>query len=403
MKNPALKIAYFAGTMKPGHDGVTRVLYKLIETLQERNIENIFFSPIIPEEEIQPTKMFEIPSVTFPLYKDYRFPVALQKSFESRLAEFNPDILHINSPCPLGFAAVKYGLRHNIPVVATYHTHFASYAKYYKVKALESISWNYFRMIYNSCDMVYVPSKPILEELRSHGLTNLKYIPHGVDTEVFNPKFYSDEWRNKYNPEGKKILLFAGRLVWEKDLDTLANTYKLLKEKRKDIKLVLAGDGPIKNELQKLMPDALFLGYLSGSQLSTVFASSDIFVFPSTTETFGNVTLEAMASGIPPVCSREGGAYGVIEENKTGLIAEPRDPYDLAKKIERLVDNPAFREQIAKNSLNYAKEQSWEKIFDRLFRSYEEIIESHKIINQYRSKTFRSAYNQLCFRRSIHA
>jgi len=403
MKNSAIKIAYFAGSMKPGHDGVTRVLYKLIETLNERNIENIFFSPIIPQDSAQPTKMFEIPSVVFPLYKDYRFPVALQKSFESRLAEFKPDILHINSPCPLGFAAVKYGLRHNIPVVATYHTHFASYAKYYKVKALESVSWSYFRMIYNSCDQVFVPSKPILEELRNHGLTNLKYIPHGVDTDVFNPKFYSDEWRNKNDLNCKTILLFAGRLVWEKDLNTLANAYKILKEKRNDIKFVLAGDGPIRNELQTLMPDALFLGYLSGRELSTAFASSDIFVFPSTTETFGNVTLEAMASGIPPICAKEGGAYGVIEENKTGLIANPRDARDLAMKIEKLVDNPALRKAIAKNSFEYAKEQSWEKIFNKLFESYGEVIQSHKINNQYKSKTYCRSYNQLCFRRSIHA
>ncbi len=304
MKNSTMKIAYFAGSMKPGQDGVTRVLYKLIEVLNRRNIENIFFSPIIPEEETLPTKMFEIPSVSFPLYRDYRFPVAVQKTFESRLNEYKPDLLHINSPCPLGFAAVKYGLRHNVPVVATYHTHFASYAKYYKVKALESVSWNYFRIIYNSCEMVYVPSKPILEELRSHGLINLQYIPHGVDNKAFNPSFHSMEWRNKYNVANKKVLLYAGRLVWEKDLKTLADAYKILHEKRSDIKFVLAGDGPVKNDLKTLMPEALFLGYLSGPELSAAFASSDIFVFPSTTETFGNVTLEAMASGIVPVCAK---------------------------------------------------------------------------------------------------
>jgi glycosyltransferase involved in cell wall biosynthesis len=397
-----MRIAYFAGSMKPGQDGVTRVLYKLIEALNRRNIENIFFSPIIPEET-RPTKMIESPSITFPLYKDYRFPFAVQKTFESRLNEFKPDLLHINSPCPLGFAAVKYGLRHNIPVVATYHTHFASYAKYYKVNAHESVSWNYFRIIYNSCEMVYVPSKPILEELRGHGLINLQYIPHGVDNKAFNPSFYSLEWRNKYNAADKKVLLYAGRLVWEKDLKTLADAYKILHEKRSDIKFVLAGDGPVKNELKTLMPEALFLGYLSGSELSAAFASSDIFVFPSTTETFGNVTLEAMASGIVPICAREGGAYGVIEENKTGLIANPRDAENLSEKIEILLNNPKLRKKMAENCLNYAREQSWEKIFDRLFGSYEEIIQTYKINNQYKPRTYSRYYNQLFFKRSIHA
>jgi len=396
MNSSALKIAYFAGSMKPGHDGVTRVLYKLIEALNANGIKNIFFSPIIPAEEEQLTKMYEIPSFTFPMYKDYKFPIAGHKSFEEKLEEFKPDILHINSPCPLGYAAVKYGLKHNIPVVATYHTHFASYAKYYKVKALESVSWSYFRVIYNNCETVYVPSKPILEELNSHGLYNLEYLPHGVDTKIFNPGFYSEDWKIRNNLQDKTILLFAGRLVWEKDLHTLAMAYKILKGKRNDIALVIAGDGPIKNELKEYMPDAIFLGQLSGSDLSTAYASSDIFIFPSTTETFGNVTLEAMASGIPPICAKEGGAYGIIDDGVTGLIAKPRDPVDLSNKIEYLVNFPLKRKLIAANSLAFAKEQSWEKIFKKLFYSYQEVLHNYLIKKSYKKKVFNR-------RRSYHS
>jgi phosphatidylinositol alpha 1,6-mannosyltransferase len=384
MDYSTLKVAYFAGTMKPGHDGVTRVLYKLIEALNANGIKNIFFSPIIPPEKEQPTKMYEIPSLTFPVYKDYRFPVAGHKSFEDKLEEFKPDILHINSPCPLGYAAVKYGLRHNIPVVATYHTHFASYAKYYKVKALESVSWSYFKVIYNNCETVYVPSKPILEELNNHGLYNLQYLPHGVDTNIFNPVFYSEEWKSRNNLQGKTILLFVGRLVWEKDLNTLSMAYRILKGKRDDVALVIVGDGPIKNELKEYMPDAIFLGQLSGSDLSTAYASSDIFVFPSTTETFGNVTIEAMASGIPPTCAKEGGAYGIIDDGVTGLITTPRDPIDLANKIEYLVNSPAKRKIIAANALAFAKEQSWEKIFIKLFLSYQEVLHNYLIKKNYK-------------------
>jgi glycosyltransferase involved in cell wall biosynthesis len=332
--------------------------------------------------------MYEIPSFTFPIYKDYKFPFAGHRSFEEKLEEFKPDILHINSPCPLGYAAVKYGMKHNIPVVATYHTHFASYAKYYKVKALESVSWSYFRVIYNNCETVYVPSKPILEELNSHGLYNLQYLPHGVDTNVFNPGLYSEEWKTKNNLQGKTILLFVGRLVWEKDLNTLSLAYRILKGKRDDIAMVIVGDGPIRNELKELMPDALFLGQLSGNDLSTAYASSDIFVFPSTTETFGNVTIEAMASGIPPICAKEGGAYGIIDDGVTGLITNPRDPVDLSDKIEYLVNSTVKRKLIAANSLAFAKEQSWDKIFKKLFFSYQEVLHNYLIKKNYKKKVF---------------
>ncbi len=374
-----IRIAYFAGTMKPGHDGVTRVLYKIIEELNRRKINNIFFSPIVPSHEERLTKMVKVPSFTFPFYKDYKVSLPLQHLLEKNLQDFQPDILHINSPCPLGHAAVKYGHKHNIPVVATYHTHFSSYAKYYQVKVLESFGWNYFRSLYNKCEKVFVPSLPIMEELFSHGLNTIEYLPHGVDTEVFNPKFRSVEWKEKLGIENKFALLYAGRLVWEKDLATLADTYKILSSQRNDISFIIAGDGPIKEELKNLMPNAIFLGHLSGNDLSTVYASSDIFVFPSTTETFGNVTVEAMASGIPPICVREGGAYGIIKEGVTGLIAEPKNPYDLADKINRLLDDPVLRIRIAIAAFKFAQEQTWDKILDKLFDSYLNVINDYKI------------------------
>jgi glycosyltransferase involved in cell wall biosynthesis len=364
--------------MRPGHDGVTRVLYRLIKHLTDRNLENIFFSPIIPSPAESPTKMFEVPSVTFPLYKDYRFAMPGLRHFERDLREFQPDILHINSPCPLGAAAVKYGQRHQVPVVATYHTHFASYAKYYKVKAFEAASWSYLRSLYNGCQKVYVPSLPILSELELHGIQNLDFLPHGVDTEAFHPRFRSRKWRAGVGAKGKHVLLYVGRLVWEKDLQTFIESYKLLKSQRDDAVFVLAGDGPIRQTLEEAMPDAVFLGHLSGTELATAYASSDLFVFPSTTETFGNVTVEAMASAVPPICARAGGAAGIIEHGRTGLLAKPRDPVDLVAQITTLLDDPDRREIMRLESLAFAQKQRWEFIFDRMLASYDDIVQNFK-------------------------
>jgi phosphatidylinositol alpha 1,6-mannosyltransferase len=167
--------------------------------------------------------------------------------------------------------------------------------------------------------------------------------------------------------------------VWEKDLMTLAETYKIISSKRDDIKFILAGDGPVGEELVKLMPDAIFLGQQTINDLSISFASADVFVFPSTTETFGNVTIEAMASGLPPICVREGGAYGMIQDGINGLIAEPRDPEDLTSKINFLLDNSKSRIRIANSAFSFAQTQSWEKNFQHLFESYSRIINNFKI------------------------
>jgi phosphatidylinositol alpha 1,6-mannosyltransferase len=369
-----MRVAHFAGTMRPGHDGVTRVLYRMTTALSAAGVDHVFVSPIVPPMTERNVPMIEVPSVAFPLYRDYRVATPGSRYFGKQVLAFRPDLLHIHSPCSLGYAAVRFGRKYNIPVVATYHTHFASYAKYYNIPMLEPFGWSYLRRLYDGCDQIYVPSMPILDELWSQGFRRLQHLPHGVDPSIFNPGFRSFAWRESHGiPADKKLLLFAGRLVWEKDLRTLAAMYARMIRERSDIVLALAGDGPIRKELEALMPGAVFLGQLDGQELSHAYASSDLFVFPSTTETFGNVIIEAMASGAVPVCAREGGAAGVVQHGVTGLLAVPRDPVDLAAAAAYLLDNPARREAMALQGLEFARRQSWHNIFQRMIESYREV------------------------------
>jgi phosphatidylinositol alpha 1,6-mannosyltransferase len=373
-----MRVAYFAGTLKPGHDGVTRVLYRLIDALKFEKITSVFYSPIVPSVGECPVPMVEVPSVSVPVYREYRFALPGQRHFEDHLSEFRPDLIHINSPCPLGYAAIRYGRDHGVPVVATYHTHFPSYARYYKVRSLELLSWNYLRGLYNHCQRVYVPSQPILQELSARGLRNLRYLPHGVDTATFHPGHRSRAWKERLRLQGKSVLLFAGRLVWEKDLQVLADAYSLLSDARNDIAFVIAGDGPIRSDLEELMPRATFLGMLSGRELSEAYASSDLFVFPSTTETFGNVVLEAMASGIIPICSRQGGPAGIIQHGVSGMLTEPRDPRDFAEKVTFLLDNPGRRAELTDRALQYARTQTWDYVFREMFADYEDVLQAYE-------------------------
>jgi|WetSurMetagenome_2_1015567.scaffolds.fasta_scaffold29771_3 phosphatidylinositol alpha 1,6-mannosyltransferase len=369
-----LRVAYFSGTMRRGQDGVTRVLYRTIDALHEQGIKSIFFSPIIPDADDSSADMRTVPSIAFPWYPDYRIALPGYKAFTADLQQFRPDILHIHSPCTLGCAAVHWGRHNNVPVVATYHTHFASYAKYYRIKALEIFGWNYMRSLYHSCQRVYVPSIPILHELATRGLEHLAFMPHGVDAAAFSPRHRSSHWRDAITPDGKKILLYAGRLVWEKDLQTLIATCAMLKAQRSDWILTLAGDGPVRGELAAAMPEAKFLGSLAGRELATAYASSDILVFPSTTETFGNVVVEAMASGIPPICAAEGGAGSSIQHGINGFITSPRDAADIARHVGVLLDDPARMLRMGKAARAYARTQTWEGIFDRLFADYRSVV-----------------------------
>ncbi len=365
-----MKIAYTAGMVRYGFDGVTRVLYKWNETLLKNNTEHIFIAADVPPKNEQTVPMFQVPSIPFPLYKEYRVAIPTAKYFDAVLDEFKPDVIHFNSPCPLAFASLRYGRKHDIPVVATYHTHFLSYARYYKMTALTEACWSLYHKLYDNCAQVYVPSMPIMHELEQGNMKNLVFLPHGVDTTMFNPSYYNIEWKKKIGAENKFVALFAGRLVWEKDIRLVAEMNAILRKKYNDFVFVIAGDGPARAELQTLMPDAIFLGHLNAQQLATAYASSDVFVFPSRTETFGNVTVEAMACGTIPVCSATGGAVDLIEHGVSGFLVEPGNVNGFVSAVETVLNSPASSDTMAKRAYAFAATQSWEKIIQRMMNLY---------------------------------
>ena len=369
-----MRIAYFNANLKVGQDGVTRVVYKMIDGALARDHQAMAVTSILPEPWQQPVPMVKVPSVVLPLQKAYRIALPGYQSFAKALGDFQPDVLHINSPCTLGFAAMRYAKHFGVPVVATYHTHFPTYPRYYNLTKLEDFTWRISRHLYNNVDRTFVPTRPILDELEAHDLRRLQYLPNGVDTGLFTPERRNVEWRNRVSSNEKPIVLFVSRLVWEKDLRILAGAYRILREQGADFEMVVVGDGHARVEFESMMPGARFLGYQTGIPLAESFASADIFVFPSTTETFGLVTLEAMASGLAPVAAKAGGAVEIIEEGSSGLFAAPLDAADTAKKIRWLLDHPDQRKAIGEQAYRRAQKYRWESILDQLFESYEDVV-----------------------------
>jgi glycosyltransferase involved in cell wall biosynthesis len=375
-----LRIAYFNGNMVEGQDGVTRTLFKIADFLNENEIKSIFFAPIFNQETTEKINIKKVNSIQIPFYKDYHLPIPNSNQLSKILDYFEPHLLHIHSPCPLGKFAIKYAKTRNLPVVATYHTHFPSYIKYYKVDFVEQFGWDYLRKLYNSCDAVFVPSKTIIDELQEHNFQNLIHLPNGIELKIFDRTFKNEDWKKKYNIGNKKVLLFVGRLVWEKDLQLLIEINKYLKTIRDDYIFVFVGDGPAEIELKKNIKESIFLGRLYGKDLSEAYASSDLFVFPSTTETFGIVILEAMASGIPAICSNINGPADIIQNYHNGILVKPKDEISFAQQINLILNDSDLYDTIQKNALESVKLYEWNSIFQKMLTHYQEFIEDHSFI-----------------------
>ncbi len=369
-----MRIAYFTETLPPFIDGVTHTLSYLKKSLSDEGHEFIFLSPIVPGIDGWVGKVSQVISVPVPVYTKYRMGLPAFHDIKATLDKFKPDIVHIVSPFFMGMAAYNYARERSIPAVNSYHTRFVSYLKYYRLGGMEPFGWFYLRSFYNRGARTFVPSVATMNELERHGFQKLALWQRGIDTNRFSPMFADRRLYDRWSPDGSPIALFAGRLVREKDIETLIKAHRILKERKIDYKLVFVGAGPLKEELSRELPDAIMAGFLTGEDLSRAYATADIFVFPSTTESFGNVVLEAEASGLPCVVAADGGVMDLVEDGVTGFLTRPKDAEDLASQMEKLLTNEILRNSLSGKAHRYASQQNWAKVNNALFRGYEEVL-----------------------------
>jgi len=373
-----MNVAIYAGMFEKDKDGATKTLYKLVETLLEKNEKVGVWSFSLTHQEKEGLFLYETPSIPLPLYPDYKIALPTWK-IKKQLDEFEPDIVHITVPDLIGKYFLRYAEKNKLPIVFSYHTNFLSYLQYYNIDFLRNPLWKYFKNFYNKGDIVLAPTEEIVKHLSNKGIKRAEIWSRGINREVFNPKHRSEKLRKKWGAEGKKVILYSGRFVWYKDLGIFTKVYELFKSKGpKNVFFVLAGDGPIKDELKERMPDACFPGYLYGKELSEVYASSDILLFPSTTETFGNVVLEALSSGLPVVVSNIGGCKEIAKKSKGGFVAKAKSPKSFYSKCKELVVNENTYNKKRENGLKYTIEKSWGKINYQLIKKYEKLINEKK-------------------------
>lgn len=371
---PELRVAIFTGNYNHIQDGVSLTLNRLVRYLLDNNVSVMVFGPTIEHPPMGHAGDFvAVPSISILGRPEYRISIRLPNKTRARLEEFAPDLIHIATPDLLGYKALKFAGAKGIPVVASYHTHFTSYLKYYKLKILEPLVWKYLRWFYGHCRHLYVPSASMKEELNGRGITHgLELWARGVDTELFNPGKRNMEWRRKIGfADDDVIVAIVSRLVWEKNLKTFAGAVNKSSAQNNKIKALIVGDGPEKKEFKRMIPQAYFTGYLSGDALAEAYASSDVFFFPSETETFGNVTLEAMSCGLPVIVADATGSKSLVDEGKNGFIGQPHNVEEFSTLIGQLAQNDIKRSRMSKASREKALKYDWDHVMDNLLSLYQ--------------------------------
>jgi glycosyltransferase involved in cell wall biosynthesis len=363
------KKAWFTDTLTEVN-GVTTLVHKMcrLAQLHEHDLTLISFAGGAHKisgqvQNFKPVGQFTLPenetvTLAFPPFLDI-----LEYCERRQLTE-----LIISTPGLAGLAALAAGKMLNIRMVGIYHTDLPQYIQYYtEDDSLESAAWRYLRWFYEQMDVIYVPSRVYRQQLVAKGFVarKLHLFPHGTDVEVFHPKHRDPLFWETYGANGGPKITYIGRVAKEKDLDILIEVYEQLARRRPECTLTVVGDGPFLGQMRENLPypNVVFTGFLFGSDLSRAYASSDIFVFPSTTDTFGNVVLEAMASGVPVIVSDKGGPREIVQHGRTGLVTKGRNATELLSGIERLLDNPELRDEMSSHCRSYAESRSWEKIY----------------------------------------
>ncbi len=284
--------------------------------------------------------------------------------------------LIISTPAPLGLAALAVGKMLGIRLSGIYHTDLPQYIRYYtEDDDMEGLTWQYLRWFYDQMDLIYVPSRIYQEQLISKGFNpdKLRLFPHGADIDAFHPRHRDPRFWEKYGGNGKTQITYVGRVAKEKDLDVLVEVYSKLAKKQPNCQLAVVGDGPYLRVMKEKLESSsvIFTGFLHGEELSRAYASSDIFVFPSTTDTFGNVIIEAMASGVPVLVSDKGGPREAVMHGRTGLITKGRDANSLLAGVEQLLADPELRAKMGGHCRAFAETRNWRQIYLDFWRQHE--------------------------------
>lgn len=373
MEASDLRIALFSGNYNCVRDGANRALNNLVGYLQRQGAAVRVYSPTIAKPAFAPTgDLVSIPSIPIPGRPEYRFCFGLTPGVKRDIRRFAPTHIHLSVPDPSNHGALKLARRMNIPVIASVHTRFDTYFRYYGMAFFEPIAEAIMRRFYRRCDAIFAPSESMAQILRDQRMSyDVGIWTRGVDRNVFNAERRDMAWRRSLGiADEEPVIGFVGRVVAEKGLDIFAETADRLAARQVRHRVVVIGEGPARTWFEQRLPDARFVGYQTGTDLGRAVASLDILFNPSVTESFGNVTLEAMACGVPVVAADAAGSTSLIEDGISGRLIRPGATHSFAEALEAYCLDPDRRRDAGLAGLEAAAAYGWDQVNAALLEGY---------------------------------
>ena len=376
----SLRVALFSGNYDCVRDGANRALNRLVAFLLDRAGAQVrIYSPTAPRKAFASVgDVVSVRSACIPGRPEYRLALGFTRAAREDVEAFAPDIIHLSAPDILGRQAQSYARAAGIPVVASLHTRFETYLDYYHLGFLRRPVTAYLARFYGDCDHILAPTPPIRDELaRSFGRDRVSIWSRGVDRAAFHPRLRSEALRARlgYGP-GDMVPLFFGRLVHEKGLDIFADAVLRTRAAGRYVRPLIVGDGPARTWLAQRLPNSNFTGHLEGAALGEAVASADVLINPSVTEAFGNVNLEAMASGLAIVSADVPSASSLIDDGRTGRLVAPESAGAYAAALLDLIADPARRHLLGEAASRAADAYDWNETLAQVLLAYRQCLAS---------------------------
>ncbi len=376
---PALNIAVVTETYPPDINGVAHTLSKIVEGLQARGHVIWLVRPRQPGADVaRANDTYQevlVRGLPIPFYRQLRLGLPAKRELLRLWARQRPDIVHIATEGPLGWSALQVARKLKLPISTDFRTNFHAYSQHYGIGWLRGAILGYMKKFHNAAHATMVPTAALEGELACSGFKRLAVVPRGIDTGLFSPTQRQVALRSSWGVgEQDRVLLYVGRLAVEKNIGVVIHSYRGLKLRHPDIRLVLVGDGPMRTELQQKHPDILFAGFRVGQDLAQHYASADMFLFASKTETFGNVTIEAMASGLAVVAFRHAAAGELIQSGENGMLVDPANDAGFEAAAHTLLNAPENMRAMGAQAWQTAHSLGWPKVVEKTESIFHKIM-----------------------------
>jgi glycosyltransferase involved in cell wall biosynthesis len=373
-----MRIAVFSEVYWPMVSGVGVTLLRLTKALEQRGHQVRVYSATyaLAKGQADRPEVHRSPSIPLFLYPDVQWAFPRLRDIIEDVRQFRPDVVHVATEFTVGLAGLKAARQLGLPIIASAHTDYDKYAARYGVDWALRVGWHYLRWFYGQAHRVLCPSQIYQEHLRSRGVTHTGVWSRGVDPAHFHPRFRSDHYRRALGLRPHDLLIsYIGRIAREKNLTQLLEAWDALRPERGSARLALVGRGPLEEEIRRReIPGVHVLGLMHDQALSEAYASTDIFVFPSATETFGNSLLEAMGSGLPSLAVAAGGVLEFAEHGRNAWLVAPNSSPALAQGLGRLMEDSRLRQRLIDGALQTARERSWDGVYAQLLQDYQDAI-----------------------------